>query len=915
MSQTYVALDLETTGLDPEKDAITEIGAVRFDDDGRELASFSRLVNPGRPIPQFIQALTGVTDEAVRSAPHLSEVADELRRFVATGPVVGQNVRFDLDHLRSAGVSLGVPWLDTAEFARMLLPLAHGGGLMEIAAALGIEAGAHHRALSDARTAAAIFVALRRRAAALEPGLRVSLTRLVALHSPHLAEAIGGEAWRELPPVERVTPLLPLPGTAAALARREPPEPLDPAALAPVFAAGRGTLPGFEERPQQREMAGAVLDALNDGGHWLIEAGTGVGKSLAYLAPAALYALANGQRVVVSTNTHALQEQLLTKDIPALRRMLVASGVLSAGDDLRVALLKGRSNYLCLRRWTASYGASMADPDFAHLASRMLLWLQQTATGDRAELALGDIDWQTWQRLSAQDTDCLARHNAWVRDGACFLQRARKAAEGAHIIIVNHALLLADVASAGSALPAYDNLVIDEAHNLEDIATRQFGGSVSRRLLLEGLEGLHRPARGGVREGGVVTLLRQFPEGPVTIAGQAIEAAVAAALPLMGPCFAALAAHLPHSGDDDKALVDRALRARPSWQAAETAHHALDSALAVVQARATAAARALTETALVDEPDVIAGEVETAARKVEELRLRLAELMGPGNDDTIVWIARDGRDTAAISAAPLDVGPTLWEELFAKKRTVIATSATLAAAGSMSFAARRMGFERPETLQLGSPFDYESSTLLAACTDIPEPNEPGYLEAVAAAVTRLVLGSEGRALALFTSHESLRRVCELARPALEDAGIAVLAQGVDGSPRQLQENLLVSPRSVILGTQSFWEGVDIRGDALSMVVIARLPFTPPNDPIHRARSEEYDSPFAQYSLPAAILKFRQGFGRLIRDRTDRGVVAVLDRRIFTRGYGEEFVRALPRCTRIRTTSDVVALRVREWLEQ
>jgi DNA polymerase-3 subunit epsilon/ATP-dependent DNA helicase DinG len=250
-----------------------------------------------------------------------------------------------------------------------------------------------------------------------------------------------------------------------------------------------------------------------------------------------------------------------------------------------------------------------------------------------------------------------------------------------------------------------------------------------------------------------------------------------------------------------------------------------------------------------------------------------------------------------------------------KKRTLVATSATLSAAGDMSFAARSLGLERPQTLQLGSPYDYERATLLAATTDVPEPSDPTWAEAVARAVVKLVRASEGRALVLFTSHASLREVDRLARRELEDDGIGVLAQGADGSPRRLIEQLQAQPRTVVFGTSSFWEGVDVRGEALSMLVICRLPFAVPTDPVHRARSEQHDNPFAQYSLPSAILRFRQGFGRLIRDRDDRGVVAVLDRRIFEKRYGQDFVKALPQCTAIKADTDTVALRASEWLQQ
>ncbi|MCK9518367.1 MAG: exonuclease domain-containing protein [Dehalococcoidia bacterium] len=913
-ARTYVALDIETTGLDPEQDRVTEIGAVRFTENGDVLESFETFVNPGRPIPQFVQQLTGVTDDLVRHAPPLDLVAERLRAFVGNGPLVGQNIGFDLAHLRRGGIELHVPAIDTAELSRLLLPLAQARGLMELAQTLGVEAGEHHRALPDAHTAAAIFVALRGRADALAPAQRLQLARLISLHNEALAEVIAGTEWQDLPPGERLMPVLKPPPQLPQLVRREPREPVPAAQVRDVFAAAIRTLRDFEKRPEQLRMAEAVRESLSAGGHWLMEAGTGVGKSLAYLVPAALHALRNGERVVISTNTIALQEQLLSKDIPALRRILVAAGVIEDEAGLRASLLKGRGNYLCLKRWTAGYAMSMADPDFAHLGAAMLLWLPETETGDRSELNFDSYDYRTWQRFSAQDTDCLQRQNPWVRDGTCFLQRARKAAESAHLLIVNHALLLADLASGGSALPPYDHLVLDEAHNLEDQATKQFGGTVAARIVFEALEGIYRRAGRDQRESGVAAILRAFPEGTAKAAGDELEAAVAKALSAVNPCFEALAAHVPRGPDDDRVLLGPELRSQPSWLTAQAAWDTLDRALRAVHNSALTAARIVNDTRPVEEPDALAGEIESAARKVEDVRDRLRDYLTNLDDDTIVWLSRDGKSTAAVSAAPLDVGPTLWEELFSRRRTVVATSATLSAAGSMEYAARRLGLESPRTLQLGSPFDYQQSTLLAALTDVPEPNEPGYHQAVAQAIIRLTLASEGRALALFTSTAALNRVTELVRPKLEDAGIAVQAQDIDGSARQLTENLRRTPRTLVLGNQGFWEGVDIRGDALSMLIITRLPFSPPTDPVHRARSEQYANPFGQYSLPAAILKFRQGFGRLIRDRTDRGVVAVLDRRIYSRRYGDEFVSALPACTRIKTSSDVVALRAAEWLE-
>ncbi len=913
-TRTYVALDIETTGLDLERDRVTEVGAVRFTADGVELATFSTLVHPGREIPAFVEQLTGVTNEAVRDAPRLLDIAPDLQAFVGESVIVGQNIGFDLAHLRKGGVTFRNPSaIDTAELSRLLMPARQPRGLMELAATLGVEASEHHRALPDARTAAAIHVALEARARSIDPNTRLQLARLLSLHNLALAESIAGSDWEDLPVTERALPSVRPALSLPALAKRENPAPVAAGRVREVLAAGAHVLAGFEERPEQVEMADAVRRAMG-GGHWLMEAGTGVGKSLAYLVPAALHALTNGERVVISTNTINLQEQLFQKDIPALRQMLRSAGVIEKDEDLRASLLKGRGNYLCLRRWTASYAASLGDPDFARLAASMLLWLPETETGDRGELNFSHNDWLTWQRFSAQDTDCLQRPNSYVRESRCFLQRARKGAESAHLLVVNHSLLLADIASGGNVLPPYDHLIIDEAHNLEDQATQQFGGSASRRMLAEALDGLFRPRQREQREGGVVTLLRAFPEGAVSMAGEKLLQSVAGANERLAPFFEGLGQFMPASGsEDERRLVDRSLRAQPGWSTPEEAWRELDRALQDVAARARDAADAVRVGSLVEEPDAIAGEVETAARKVEELRGLAQRLMGAPGPETIVWLGRERDGTASLNSAPLDVGPTLWDNLLSRKKTVVATSATLSAAGDMSYTARRLGFEDPETLQLGSPFDYERTTLLCAFDDIPEPNDRAYDDAMAEAVVQLVRASQGRALALFTSHGAVKRTAERVRTVLEGEGINVLAQGIDGPPRQLTENLRTHPRSVILGTSSFWEGVDVRGDALSLLIIARLPFGVPTDPIHRARSEQYDDPFGEYSVPSAILKFRQGFGRLIRDRTDRGVVAVLDRRVHEKRYGAGFIAALPRCRMLKADVPTVARRVADWL--
>ena len=911
----YVALDLETTGLDPGRDRITEIGAVRFDGEGRELAVFDRLVNPGRPIPLQISQITGITDADVRGEPPFEALADELAAFVGESAFVGQNAAFDLTFLAEAGLEFGGPVLDTLRLARILFPEGPGA-LGDLAAELGIEMPVAHRALADARATASVFLALRRRAEALPPGERASLARIVALEDPALARELGGEALDAEAAFE--APALPEAWRAPEpLERAEVPRPVTAEEARAALAGAARVLERFEERPQQAQMAEAVAEAFADGGHWLIEAGTGVGKSLAYLIPAALHALRNGERVVISTNTIALQEQLLGKDVPALREILREAGAIAEPEELRVTQLKGRANYLCARRW-ASQQASLDEPEIARLAATLTRWVPHTETGDRSELRLGRDAFGAWPRVCAADTDCLSAkpRPSFVRDGRCFLQRARQRAASAHLVIVNHSLLLADV-TKGSVLPSYDRLIIDEAQNLDGVATQQFGMQVGPSAVQAALDAIYRPPAPNRRASGIAARTGFLIALDEATSDDLIDAVTAAGERVAAP-FTALQAL---RGDEYRLRITSAVRSGDEWGAVETGWAALDGALKRVIQRGAGAVPLLREQGRTDEAD----EMDIALRQLRDLVGELEALVGSSGQETILWVSGNRDGTSALNSAPLEVAPLLESALFNPRtdeegaakplRTIVATSATLMAGGSMAFTAEQMGLAEAATLELGSPFDYERTTLLATPAAFPEPNRPGYDAAAADAITKLALASEGRALALFTSHASLQRVAEMARGALERAGISVLVQGRDGSPRQLTNHLREHSRAIIFGTTSFWEGIDIRGEALSLVVIARLPFPVPTDPIHETRSETYDDPFRDYSLPLAILRFRQGFGRLIRDREDRGVVAVLDTRVRTRRYGAEFLDAIPVCTRLSADVGTIAARTREWLAQ
>lgn len=936
---TVVALDLETTGLDPERDEITEVAAVKVGG-GSRTEPFHTLVNPHREVPYRIELMTGLSSRELRRAPSFAEVASDLEQFLGLHPVVGHNVGFDLSFLARWGVRPGGPAFDTWDLARLLLFDLSDFSLRSLARHLDIDFPVQHRALADAEVTGRVFVTLRERLALTPPAVLEELERLAAMADWPLRHLFR-ELLAEVPADARLTSHGARGLDEPALGLVKPPResgvslgavgegrsvtPDEVEGLLAGLADRPDVLSGFERRPEQAAMTRAVAEALSSPEHLIVEAGTGVGKSLAYLLPSACFALRNRTRVVVSTNTISLQEQLVGQDMPVVRTALKGWDSRGLGESLRATQLKGRRNYLCLLRCAAQRRAAALSPVEAKLMARLLLWLPRTETGDRAELNLTPDEETAWWRLSAQNEACLASTCRYVREGTCFLARARRRAETAHILIVNHALLLSDLAAGGRVLPPHSYLVIDEAQHLEDEATQQFGFQTSESDMASLLDRIHQ--RGGRdRDGGLAGSLRQAARGVATPLGRsgidtlarALAAAVEQARQHLPDLFGLLPAfvrdHSSEAGDyDQRLLLGRAMRVQPDWSAVEVAWEnvnltlqQIESALGDVQA----ALEGGDAEGLLDH-EALAAETGDLLQEVQSLREGTGAIIGSDDRQRIAWLSlsrwdvpsrsagRSGTRAAGrvgLASAPLQVADALRAGLFDAKESVILTSATLSSEGQLAYLRQRVGLEESRELLLGSPFDYARSTLLLLPQDMPEPGEVRYQSALETAVLSLCRASEGRALILFTSYAALRATHAAVRAPLEEEGILALGHGIDGSPKQLLQVLRENPRTVLLGTASFWEGVDVVGEALSLLVVTRLPFTVPTDPIFVARSDLYDEPFMQYALPQAVLRFKQGFGRLIRRKTDRGVVAVLDRRVTSRGYGGAVLRSLPPCT-------------------
>ena len=941
---TYVALDIESTGLDQDRDAITEIGAVKFNERRIE-DEWTTLINPGRQIPDFITGLTGIDNAMVRQAPAFRDIAHEFEAFVGNAPVIGHNVRFDLGFLQKGGILKYNDVIDTYELAAVLMPSAPRYNLGSLGQQLGVLLPATHRALDDAKVTQVVF----NRLLEMVHGLPIDLlAEFVRLSEPldwdarFVFQQVLATRVKEQKPrpksegkgkqaegAERSG--LTFPYFQAERKRDKHPAldqvdmdsviPLDQEEVAAILEYGglfSQYFETFEQRPEQVEMLRTVTDALSNSRHMMVEAGTGVGKSFAYLIPAALFAIENNTRVVVSTNTINLQDQLIKKDIPDLRAAL--------NIDLRAAVLKGRANYLCPRRLQYMRQRFPGNTTEMRVLAKVLVWLLENQSGDRNEINLtGPVEREMWARMSAEDDACGGETCVKSTGGACPFYKARQAAITAHVLIVNHALLLADIASGSHVLPSYNYLIIDEAHHLESATTnalsfrlnefdlgrmlKELGGLTSGvlgRLLSETNEAL-RPSDFG--------LLQQKVSRATDMAFR-LENLNREFFLILGEFVKSQREGQPPSNYAWQARILPSTRTLPGWdevemiwdQAGETFRHLLTHLGELYKEASSLYADGF------DEIEDVLSDMGNVYRRMAEAEANVSGMIANPNAGTVYWIEVNPRgNRLSLNAAPLSVGPLIEKNIWNEKSSVILTSATMTTYGSFDYMRRTLGAEIADEMALGSPFDYESSTLVYLPTDIPEPNQPGHQPALNRALINTAKATGGRMLVLFTSYAALKRTSKDITGPLAREDIYVFEQGEGASPNTLLESFKTTDRAVLLGTRSFWEGVDIPGDDLSVVVITKLPFDVPTDPLIAARSEMYENAFNEYYLPEAVLKFRQGFGRLIRSASDHGVVAILDKRVMTKQYGRMFIDSLPQCTLRQGSLNNLPREAGEWL--
>ena len=722
---------------------------------------------------------------------------------------------------------------------------------------------------------------------------------------------------------------------------------IDVAAVQSHLRAGGtlGRMDGYEERPGQVDMAGAVAAAFDAREHLAIEAGTGVGKSLAYLVPSVLWAMTNDTPVVVSTATRNLQSQLVGADIPRAVQVLGETAA-----NFRVALLKGRTNYLCLRAvadfFAAGYWTMTAEEQA--LMPGFIRWLQATKDGD-----LDSYEGLPRSLLACAGDECGGRRCAYY--ARCFVYKARKAAAAAHLVVANHALVLAEATAGGNGiLPAYGRLVMDEAHDLESIATDYLSLEFSVPALLRVLNRLSRRAKGrrrGAATGTLAAIDRQFQKGAfrgspagaqvmrsLSDAAGATARAVAAA-----EALADVAARLLRPaggrdvcryrvGDDGRRAFTLHGLFKPyepaDWREDDLkkAQTALEAALAALVNLLHGLRDTLDDAVPEGELNYLA-DLSTQVSGAAESLVAFANATNfvlLGDKATHAYWAERMRPAKRppylrLVAAPLSVADDLKRLFYDVKDSVVLCSATLRVGGDFRYMARRLGLgDRFGFMTATSPFDYLRQALVLAPDCLPDPavRPADYAAALAPVLNGLFARTRGRALVLFTSYEMMKAVAAQAAAPLREAGLTLLVQGEGLSREAMTQRLKRTPNVVLFGAQSFWEGVDVVGEALSCVVLARLPFAQVGDPVVEARGEkvarEGGSAFRDYSLPEAVIKFRQGFGRLIRTKSDRGVVVVTDPRLVTKNYGALFRKSIPATVHTVTGADALLARVEEF---
>jgi ATP-dependent DNA helicase DinG len=678
----------------------------------------------------------------------------------------------------------------------------------------------------------------------------------------------------------------------------------------------------YEYRPEQQKMSVKIAEVFSKKEHLLVEAGTGTGKSLAYLVPSILMALKEEEKVVISTNTINLQEQLIKKDIPLLQEIFDL--------DFKAVLVKGRKNYICIRRLVQFGKSVQLDNQGYNTLSKIHHWVLETETGCRSDLDFR-VGYDIWDNISSESDLCLRASCPYYEQ--CHFMFAREEAQEADILVVNHHILFADLAlrqergldGENAVLPPYKQVVFDEAHNIEEVATSYLGFKVNRKGFIKLLESLYNfDQQTGVLLQTRVTissLKKSIKQNFQQNIDNKLVPLVRKVNDLSHNLFNNLIRFIDNNtkGRDRKLRLIESIRDGQYWQ--ESLIVEFDNLLINLNDLGKNLSELLEDIEFyedeIDEVEAVKLELNAKIESILKVGADIAELINFPEEDYVYWLEGYDED-CSLHSAPLNIAQQLQDSLLGKMDSVILTSATLTVDRSFEFIKDNLGLieENVETLEVGSPFDYRNQLRLGIAKDLPQPNHPAFIDAVIASIKEVIQATKGRTLVLFTSYGMLNKVYDVLEAQLDSLEVNnIYCQGMK-SRQYLVEEFKNKEKAVLLGTSSFWEGVDIPGEELSCVVIVKLPFVVPSEPVISAKIEQLEAagenPFIKYMVPKAVIKFKQGFGRLIRTKEDKGWIVILDNRVITKSYGKIFLDSLPNGCRILTDNlNVLSNKIRE----
>lgn len=921
MGKDIVVFDVETTGLELEQDEIIEFTALRIRN-GQIQESCHFLVRPEQEITGKILTLTGILEEELDFASPLYEHRQEILDFFEDAILISHQVSFFHRILeKKLNVRFHQPLWDTLELTRIFFPTVHHYQLSYLEEKLSLSLGDESRLQRSGKNA---WLTWRLFDVCHKKVLKFDFNFFDQANS--FLEGWAGrgfvdeshkEITRRFPDRPIQTDLVLAPSAEGLFVRGQTPKANVSDSIDEIvdsFLPGgilEQNLPGYESRSGQVKMARLIAEGLTASHHVVVEAGTGTGKSFAYLIPCLWSAKKTGQKVVVATHTIPLQEQLQKKDIPVLETVLPFS--------FRVAVLKGKSNYCCLKKWQECLANSREIPrEEQRLAILgILVWLRETQTGDLQELSKVPGLMQIWPSVNADNETCIP--NKCSKAGVCFLLRARKKAEESDLLIVNHSLLFSDLKTDYNVLPEYHQLVIDEAHQIYQTALQHLGSDMSLEDVTRILNTIYRPTGpnfyGMVKQRlgplaykvpsvsweTIALQLEKIPEICPTVLEQAKELFQFLAM-ILGTkrSFRFVASHMTKTW----------------WEALNVQIENLVGrikTLVTVLGNLTSSLSGENG----DEVEELRCVLSGHQRELEALLETLILVINVNNPKQVTWLEHNSR--LYLKTSPIEVSDILKEKIFSRVDAVILTSATLSISNSFAHFLRDIGLpETTITARVDSPFDYERQMLFFVVKNgmNPQHSDEGKAFELSEFIVEVAERMNGRTLVLFTAHKLLHETYISLHSRLARIGIETLAQGIHGERSILLEAFKRNPRSVLLGANSFWEGIDIPGDTLSCVILVKLPFWPPTLPLVEARSEFLKSqgrdPFQELLLPEAVIRFKQGFGRLIRSKGDRGVVILLDDRVIEKYYGRFFLNSLPIRTHIRGGNKHVIRKIEEW---